>query len=103
MYTQDWMVVTSVFAFLLGTTMTVACTFLQNDSVDSAIKRQEEQLYKLSQRVEKIHSQYETDMLTILRETLRPPLSQRSVVSDISDDEPTFDNNSIPAGPSGPK
>jgi hypothetical protein len=62
---------------------------------------QEDEIKNLSLRLDKIHTQYHEDLLTILRETLRPASQRSSIAGDSSDERGVIlDNNSIPAGPS---
>lgn len=94
-----WIMFTSAIGFLVGAAVNVGYMHLQNSVFELVIKKQTDEMNRLSSRIEEIHTQYETDMLTLLRETLSP--------STLSEEckyvEPVLDNNSIPVGPSGPK
>ena len=85
----DIVAFTSAFVCLAATIVVMTCSRLQYyDALEDNVRN-------LSERVEKAHAQYETDLLTLIRETLRP--SQQPV-----DMTRPVDNNSIPGGPSGP-
>jgi hypothetical protein len=65
---------------------------------------QDDEIKSLSLKLEKMHTQYHEDLLTILRESLRPTSQRSSVAGDSSDERGVvLDNNSIPAGPSDPQ
>lgn len=98
---HDWIVLASTLTFAAGSLMTLACTKCHEDTVKRTLSDQEDEIKNLSLRLDKIHTQYHEDLLTILRETLRPASQRSSIAGDSSDERGVIlDNNSIPAGPS---
>ena len=90
---NDWTLIIGTCTFAVGALLPLACHFLHDNTLETAIKTQHEELKRLSDKVDKMHQMYEADMMTVLRETLCPTVTLPSE---------SFDNNSIPAGPSGP-
>ena len=101
---HDLIVLASTLTFAFGALVAFACTQYHDDTVNKTLRTQDNEIKTLSLKLDKVHAQYQEDMLTILRETLHPA-SQRSSVAGESSDErsPILDNNSIPAGPSDPQ
>jgi hypothetical protein len=98
---HDWIAVASAITFAIGTLVALACAQCQEEVVKATLAVQEDEIKNLSLRLDKIHTQYHEDLLTILRETLRPASQRSSIAGDSSDERGVIlDNNSIPAGPS---